>query len=239
MISYAVNGQPWDSFDAYLFDIDGTLLNCTDAVHYFAFCDALQTISGRALTLEGVTAHGNTDIGILRDALLLANVDEQKWRPRLPEVRRAMGRFVAEREADLCATALPHVPQVLEHLRRKGAVLGIATGNLCEIGQLKLKCAGLSDYFTVGGWSDEFEHRADVFGAAIALMRAATRADASICVLGDTPADVLAAHANGLPVIALCTGVYSRQQLLPAMPELCLDSLAQLFPESQEARRAH
>ncbi len=31
----------WDAYDAYLFDIDGTLMNCTDAVHYFAFCEAL------------------------------------------------------------------------------------------------------------------------------------------------------------------------------------------------------
>lgn len=43
--------RPWDSFDAYLFDIDGTLINCTDATHYFAFCDVLKTISGRELTL--------------------------------------------------------------------------------------------------------------------------------------------------------------------------------------------
>ena len=232
MISRKVNGRPWDGFDAYLFDIDGTLLNCTDAVHYFAFCEALQTLSGRALTLEGVTAHGNTDIGILRDALRLAGADEQHWRAKIPEIRRAMGRFVADRESELCATALPHVQQVLEHLRAKGAVLGIATGNLREIGQLKLKRAGLLDYFKVGGWSDEYEQRADVFRSAIELMRAATFPGAAICLLGDTPADVLAAHQNALPVIALCTGVYSPQQLLETQPELCLESFAELFRDS-------
>jgi phosphoglycolate phosphatase-like HAD superfamily hydrolase len=234
MVSCRVNGRAWDDFDAYLFDIDGTLLNCTDAVHYFAFCEALQTLSGRPLTLEGVTAHGNTDIGILRDALVLAGVNEEQWRPRIPEVLRTMGRFVAEREDDLCASALPHVRQVLEHLRARDAVLGIATGNLREIGQLKLRRAGLLDYFEVGGWSDDYEHRSDVFRGAIALIRAATHSDAAICVLGDTPADVLAAHANGLPVIALCTGVYSRQQLLETEPDLCLESFAELFRERQD-----
>ena len=43
--------RAWDSYDAYLFDIDGTLLNCTDAVHYFAFCDTLTMLARRPLNL--------------------------------------------------------------------------------------------------------------------------------------------------------------------------------------------
>jgi phosphoglycolate phosphatase-like HAD superfamily hydrolase len=231
-----VNGRPWDSFDGYLFDIDGTLLNCTDAVHYFAFCDALLGISGRPLTLKGVTTHGNTDIGILRDALLLANVEESDWRSKLPEIRGSMGRFVAEREAELCAVALPSVSRTLHHLQDRGAVLGIATGNLREIGRLKLKRAGLLEYFTVSGWSDDYEHRADVFRNALSLMQAATHPGATICVLGDTPADVAAAHANALPVIAVATGVYSQQQLAEASPDLCVSSFAEFLESQQDAQ---
>ena len=54
---------PWDAYDAYLFDIDGTLLNATDAVHYFAFCEALTLLAGRPINLDGVNAHGNVDNG--------------------------------------------------------------------------------------------------------------------------------------------------------------------------------
>jgi phosphoglycolate phosphatase-like HAD superfamily hydrolase len=121
------------------------------------------------------------------------------------------------------------VHEVLQLLRGKSATLGIATGNLEEIGKLKLKHAGVLNYFDVYGWSDEHERRTDVFRAAVDLMRAATHSQAAICVLGDTPADVAAAHANGLPIIALATGVYSRLQLLETNPDLCLDSLEQLF----------
>ncbi len=35
-------GFRWDSADAFLFDIDGTLLNSGDAVHYFAFRNAIR-----------------------------------------------------------------------------------------------------------------------------------------------------------------------------------------------------
>ena len=99
--------RAWDTYDAYLFDIDGTLLECTDAVHYFAFCGALQSLAGRPLNLDGVTAHGNTDVGILRDALTLANVPEPVWRGRLAETRAAMCGHVEDHKSELCAAALP------------------------------------------------------------------------------------------------------------------------------------
>src|SRR5947209_6080925 len=143
MTSQTIRGRPWDDFDAYLFDIDGTLLHCSDATHYFAFCDALQALSGRPLTLEGVTAHGNTDIGILRDALALAGVADAEWRPRLAEIRTRMCTFVELRKGDLRATVLPCVHDVLAHLKNRGATLGIVTGNLKEIGRTKLQSGGL------------------------------------------------------------------------------------------------
>ena len=39
-------GRAWDAFDAYLFDIDRTLINCTDATHYFAFHNAVEKVFG-------------------------------------------------------------------------------------------------------------------------------------------------------------------------------------------------
>ena len=227
-------GRSWDSFDAYLFDIDGTLLHCSDAVHYFAFCDALQHISGLALNLDGVNAHGNTDVGILRDALKRAAIPDDRWRPHLVALQARMSSFVQAREAEMSVSVMPAVPRMLTHLRNKGATLGIATGNLRDIGRLKLKNAGLLEYFTVAGWSDAYEYRADVFRHAVEQMRhKLSSSNASICILGDTPADVLAAKANSLPVIAVATGIYSEQQLREQRPELCLQSFEQLFPSSE------
>ncbi len=220
--------RAWDGFDAYLFDIDGTLLNCQDAVHYFAFCNALSAVSGRALNLDGVVTHGNTDTGILRDAFRLAGVEDAVWRPRLGEIRERMGAEVEARRKDFRIDVLPEVREVLAHLRRRGAVLSTATGNFARIGVAKLESCGLWEFFDLGGWSDGFETRAEVFQAAAAALRARAGEAAALCVLGDTPADVQAAHANGLEVIAVATGIYSAEQLAAEEPELCLRSLAVL-----------
>ena len=148
------------------------------------------------------------------------------------EIRTRMCRFVETREDGLCDTALPCVSEALAHLGNKGAALGIVTGNLREIGRIKLQRAGLLDYLNVFGWSDNFEYWVDVFRSAVEQIRAAMPLTAKICVVGDTSADVLAARANRLPLIAVTTGVYSREQLLMEEPDLCLRSFGELFRAS-------
>jgi phosphoglycolate phosphatase len=221
--------RTWDSYDAYLFDIDGTLLNCTDAVHYFAFCEALTAAAGRPLNLDGITTHGNVDVGILRDAFALNRVEDAAWRPRLPQIRASMGCFVTANRHDLRAQPLDGVVAVLEHLRSHGAVLGVATGNLEEIGWAKLDHCHLRPYFRFGGFSDLFEDRREVFRAAVDLARQHTHPNASICVVGDTPADIQAAHANSLDVIAVATGIFPKEELEAQNPTLCVRSLTELL----------
>ncbi len=221
--------RTWDAYDAYLFDIDGTLLHATDAVHYFAFCEALTAVAGIPLNLEGVVAHGNTDVGILRDAWRLAGVPDEVWRPRLDETRDRMCAFVAARTHDLRITVLPGVPEVLAHLHGRGAVLGVATGNLQGIGRLKLAGAGLLEHFRFGGYSDACEYRRDVFAGALEQARALAGTQARVCVVGDTPEDVRAARANGLDVVAVATGIYSAEELLRERPDCCVASLVELL----------
>lgn len=221
--------RAWDSYDAYLFDIDGTLLHCTDAVHYFAFCNALTTIAGRPMNLDGVMTQGNVDEGILRDALALAGIPEYVWRPQIEQARAQMCRHAHAHRADFCMDVMPHTEELLLHLRGRGAKLGLATGNFAEIGKLKLTHCGLLQHFDFGGWSDGFEYRRDVFANAVRLAREAAGADAAVCVVGDTPSDVQAAQANGLDVIAVATGIYSFETLQAEQPTWCIRTFADLL----------
>ena len=219
----------WDSFDAYLFDLDGTLLHCKDAVHYFGFCHALECISGVPLDLRNVVAHGNTDLGILRDALTAASIPSSTWRPLLTNGVAAMEQFVASRQDEMLVEAIPGAADILSHLRMKGAVLGVATGNLSSIGMIKLRRAGLEQYFVHHGFSDGLEAREDVFRHALQQMRAAFPAIVTVCIVGDTPNDVQAAHANGTPVIAVAGGIFSQAELSNANPDYCIATFKELL----------
>ncbi len=221
--------QSWDSFDAYLFDLDGTLLHCNDAVHYFGFCHALGLISGLKLDLQGVVAHGNTDLGILRDALTAAAIPPSVWRPLLPMGVAALEQFVIDRQQEMVVVCESGASDVLSYLLSKGAALGIATGNLSAIGKIKLNLAGLDRFFTHHGFSDGLENREDVFSRALQRLRADDPDVATVCVVGDTPRDVQAAHANGLPAIAVASGTFSIAELVEACPEYYTCSLTQLL----------
>ena len=220
--------RAWDKYDTYLFDIDGTLLRCQDAVHYFGFCEALTSIAGRPLNLDGVVTEGNVDIGILRDAFALAQVPEATWRPHIAAIRNALCDYVEAHASEFRITVLPSVPQVLTHLYASGATLGLATGNLERIGWAKLSACDLRSYFHFGGFSDLYETRAQVFAGAHA-QATALNPSANICVLGDTPADVLAAHAIGLDIIAVATGPYSYEALKATNPDRLVRSFNDLL----------
>jgi phosphoglycolate phosphatase-like HAD superfamily hydrolase len=130
---------------------------------------------------------------------------------------------------------MPGVKDALRHLAQKGALLGVATGNLETIGWIKIEEAGLRQWFRFGGFSDHFPVRAELIGNAARKARELAGTDARICVVGDTPRDIEAARANQLPVIAVATGNYSFDNLLELRPEVCASSLADLLAHTQVA----
>ncbi len=222
-------GFQWDGQGAYLFDIDGTLLRSRDRVHYDSFFAAVEHVLGCPLVLDGVTLHGNTDPGILRDAFRKAAMEEAGWRPHISAIFKHMSEGVAARRAEMDVVVMPGVEAALAHLQRKGAFLGVATGNIETIGWIKVEAAGLRDSFTFGGFSDDYEVRSAMIENALKLARESAGPDATVCVVGDTVHDVTAARANGLPTIAVATGNYTFDQLMEAEPEVCASTLEALL----------
>jgi len=129
---------------------------------------------------------------------------------------------------------MPGVEDTLQYLADRGAILGLATGNLEMIGWIKMDRAGLREWFRFGGFSDQFPVRAELIGDAARKARELAGPDATICVVGDTPRDIEAAHANHLPVVAVATGHFSFDDLMQHQPEVCTTSLANLLQATRE-----
>jgi phosphoglycolate phosphatase len=228
-------GFAWDQQDAYLFDIDGTLLRSRDQVHVDSFSSSVHRVTGFEITLAGIVLHGSTDTAILREACQQAGIPPEVVEARIEGILEAMRVSVAERRHELDVVRMPGVEQVLDHLARRGALLGVATGNLEMIGWIKVEEAGLREWFRFGGFSDHFPIRAELVGHAADKAREVCGSGASICVVGDTPRDIQAARANSLPVIAVATGRSSFDELLALQPEVCATSLADLLAQTSRA----
>jgi phosphoglycolate phosphatase len=223
------DGFCWENCDAYLFDIDGTLMHAHGGVHTDSFSSSVEAVMGHPLSIEGVAVHGSTDTGILREAFRCANIAEDVWQPRLEDILACMRKTVHERQRHMSVTIMPGVLSMLGYLKSKGKFLGVATGNLEQIGWLKIEIAGLRDYFQFGGFSDEYPVRADMIAHALGEARKFAGSRASVCVIGDTPSDIAAAKANELPTIAVATGHFSYDDLLRHQPEICTPTLEALL----------
>ncbi len=220
----------WSEFDAYLFDIDGTLLNTRDGVHYFAFRNALRDLFGIDGTIDGVPVHGNTDPAILRAVVARAGVPAEEFEHKLPALMRHMCDEVRRNFAGIRVEVCPRVPELLQSLREDGKLLGVVSGNLEPIGWAKLEAAGLRGYFSFGAFSDRLEQRADIFRYGIAEARRRLP-DAAVCLVGDTPSDIAAAKAVGAPIIAVATGIFPREQLADLAPSFCVSCCSELLPQ--------
>jgi beta-phosphoglucomutase-like phosphatase (HAD superfamily) len=124
------DGFLWDAQDAYLFDIDGTLLRSRDRIHFNAFASSIRDVTGLEVTLDGVVLHGGTDTAILAEAFTLAGIAPEVWEPQTEAILEVMRRTVLGRRGEMQIWTMPGVQAALAYLAARGALLGLATGNL-------------------------------------------------------------------------------------------------------------
>ena len=224
-----IDGFPWRTFDAYLFDIDGTMMLSKDRTHRNALHRAMREVFDVETTIDGIAFHGKTDPGILRSALGRVGVDSAEIDRRMPELLDVCRRHARENLPLFTPTVLPGVREVLDRLRGQGKLLGVASGNLEQIGWIKLSAAGLRSYFEFGSFADHHEQREDVFQNAVAKVRRRLGPQASVCVLGDTPDDIHAARKAGARIISVGTGIYSAQDLAALAPDAAITDCTELL----------
>ncbi len=229
----ASNNFDWRAADAYLFDIDGTLLNTRDGVHYYSFRNVLKDIFGIDASLEGVPVHGNTDVGILRAVIRRAGISDASFEEKLPLIVQQMSDEVESKRAEIRADLCPSIPKLLESLHAAGKLLGIVTGNFERIGWAKLTATNLKRYFSFGSFSNQNELRTDIFIAAQREAQRRLGSEATIYVFGDTPSDIAAARQAGLPIISVATGIYSFHELEALEPDLCVSCCTDLLVTPQ------
>jgi len=206
--------------DAILFDIDGTLLYAK-GLGRPAFAEAFAVAYGVPVDLESVSFVGATDTAIIRSLARTLGLDSTPEREE-----RFFIELTKRLEPRLAANPLhiyPGVPDVLARLSAEGFELGIVTGNIRAIAWAKLIHGGLACHFSFGAYADDHADR-DML-ARLACERANARGLRPRLLVGDTPKDIQAAHAAGLPCLALASGWVGREPLAEAGADFILDSL--------------
>jgi phosphoglycolate phosphatase-like HAD superfamily hydrolase len=187
-----------------LFDIDGTLVagpKRGPSAGLLAMNSAAELLTGVEDTGDPREFAGRTDTQIARMLLQIAGETE----PGHERVERLVAEYVKSLAAHV--QTVPYSPLgdpawAIPALERRGARVGLGTGNVRPGAEIKLRSAGILHLFDLdcGGFGDDAHTRDEV------LRIGARRCDPSgrlpVLVVGDTPRDVEAARAIG----ARCVG---------------------------------
>jgi phosphoglycolate phosphatase len=216
-----------------LFDIDGTLIRRAGAHHRQALVDAIRGITGVETTTDGVPVAGMLDREILNTMMLRARMKPGQIRRALPEIVRRAPILYARSCPDLRRKVCPGVRHLLRGLHRRGTAVGLVTGNLSRIGWKKMEHAGLRAYFRFGAFAEQAKDRAGLVRLAVRQARSERWIDKSgkITLIGDHPNDIRAARANGVPVVAVATGLVSIEELAEHSPDVLIPDLRSLSLE--------
>lgn len=195
-----------------LFDLDGTILHARHTPGRVPFDLAMRDTFDVEVELARMRPDGKTDPAIAAELLALAGAAIEVDVALLARLEEALASRLADAITSGSTTVapVPGVRAVLETLaadaRFASAVL---TGNLVGAADLKLRAAGLADFFAVGAFGSDSALRAALPDVARERFRARTGHDVrreDCVIIGDTPLDHAAAAANGMPAVLIATG---------------------------------
>jgi len=213
-----------------LFDIDGTLVRRAGPHHREALVEGVRLVTGLKTTTDGIPVQGMLDPDIVTVMMRMAGARPAAIREAMPEVLRAAERYYLRVCPVLVGKHCPGVEPTLQKLGRRGILLGLVTGNLTRIGWRKLQRAGLRDYFRFGAFGEMARTRGGLARIAIREARKCrwiTR-DTPVSLIGDAPADILAARENRIRAISVQTGITPVEELRALGPDVFLKDLRHL-----------
>ena len=220
-----MNQRP--SYTAYIFDLDGTLTDSSFPIGE-GLVAALNAAGIYGISAEKTYHWIGRPLTEIFDHYLIEDrglaPDEELFNKMLAAYRAGHDIHFPDG-----IKIYPGVQETLEILRQQGAKTAIATTKYQEAAEFVVNGLGLNEYVDVICGTDlGMPVKPDPYVVHLALERLGTNAAESLFI-GDTDADIHAAHAAGCPAAAASWGFGNPEKLSRAQPELYLHRIGDLI----------
>lgn len=224
----------FQSFDVVVFDIDGTLVDLFKE-HTDAYIEAFAEVTK-------IRLH---DRKYVRSYFAIGS-EVKVWEHLLRDAGLKPSKIVISRLRDARTTHFLHIIQqqsrkiplanvihTLRQLRKTGKTLYCFSGNTRGMGKLILDRVGLKKYFSKMFFIADKPSMSSKTKILREIIRQEKLVPEKVCVVGDTPDDVLAAKANKMGFVAVATGLFDQKQLAKHAGKR---TIKQLSPEGTASR---
>ncbi len=220
------------SFDAIVFDLDGTLIDSVPDVR--GAVNRMLAAAGRQpISLEQAHAFVGEGAGVLVAKALAATGAPPDAMDDL--VERYID-FYRQHPADE-TVVYPGVAEALETLAGRGVRMGICTNKPAAMTGLVLEALGLDRYFSAITSGDNVPHRKPDGRHVILTLEMMKAGTAAAVMVGDSETDVAAGKDAGLAVVAVSYG-YAHVPVAEMGADAVIDSFAAL-PDALDALYRH
>jgi phosphoglycolate phosphatase-like HAD superfamily hydrolase len=217
---------------AIAFDVDETLVS-TGGAGARSWARGFDKLWGVTADITKFTKGGMTDPEVGR--ITFTGVMGRE--PSPDELTRLMHEYLIFLPEEVANSpgyhVLPGVREILPRLIEAAILVGITSGAVEAATHIKLARAEINQYFSFGGFGSDSNDRGELTRLALrraSVVRGAPLDPARVCVVGDTPMDIAAAHAASAVGVGVATGKYTVEQLEQAGADHVLTDLSQPFP---------
>ncbi len=214
---------------AVLFDIDGTILNCNKAGKHSLIQSCLD-VFGTIGKMEMVDFQGKTDPLILTESLSAMGFSDEIIKNGTEKLKEKYFSHLEEKIGKYDTVVLPGIPELLKAISlNENIILGVLTGNFRRSAEIKLKAAGVKEYFAFGAFGDDAPSRNDLPPIAkkrISELYGIEINFEDIFIIGDTVYDIECAKKSGAVSISVGTGWADKEKLFSYQPDYFFEDLS-------------
>lgn len=207
-----------NSFEGIIFDIDGTLTSTNELI-FATFRHVVEKHLNKHVTdQEIINLFGPTEDVILKEWM----------NDNYPEARRDYYNYY-EAQHHLMADVYPGIIEALKFIKSKKIPLSIYTGKGRDSSIITLQKIGVFELFDMIVTGDDVaDHKPspegiDQFVEKFKLDRE------KVLMIGDAPADILAARSAGVKIASVVWDAYAREQVMKMKSDYVFETVDELM----------